>query len=186
MSSTGQRPEHLLIREYVTCLVEKGHVTKAKITEHFVEMYCELVPPGEDVPAMKPVHRHDTVAQKEHKEDANLKKLFRAINGPTYFPICFKEPLLHALELVKPGAGMQLRKILLRNAGLLHMPINNLTNANFIYSGMLKEFSEANAKLVDDLADDGLLNNEDSRNELLDSIEMHLAALLEIDKNTNK
>jgi len=186
MSGTGQRPEHLLIREYIGELVDKSHATKRQITDHFVEMYCELVPPGEDVPVLKPVHRHDTVAQKEHKEDANLKKLFRAINGPTYFPICFKEPLLHALELVKPGAGLQLRKILLRNAGLLHMPINHLTNANFIYTGMLKEFSEANARLVADLSDDGLLNDKDSRDELLDSIEMHLAALLEIEKNTNK
>ena len=186
MSGTGQRPEHLLIREYIGELVDKGQATKRQITDHFVEMYCELVPPGEDVPAMKPVHRHDTVAQKEHKDDANLKKLFRAINGPTYFPLCFKEPLLHALDLVKPGAGSRLRKILLRNAGLLHMPINNLTNASFVYTDMLKEFSEANSALVNDLSDDGLLNSDTSRQEILDSVEKHLAALHEIDKNTNK
>lgn len=116
MSAFGQRPEHLLIREYVQGLRDQKTITQEGLRDVFVEVFTEMVPPGEDVPELHRVHRHDTVDQARRKDQSNLKKLWRAIDGETYFPLCFKTPLIESLERLKAGAGVELQK------RLLHMP----------------------------------------------------------------
>lgn len=186
MSRLVQRPEHLLIREYVQGLRDKKTITQEGLRDAFVAAFVEMVPPGDDVPDMQQVHRHDTPDQLRRKDQANLKKLWRAIDGETYFPLCFKAPLIEALESMSHGLGDALQSRLLHNAGLLHMPLQTSSDGRDVYASVLKEFAEANAAIVKDLSADGVLNDDATRNEVMDSIERHLQLLQHIDKNNKK
>lgn len=183
MSALRQRPEHLIIREYVHALRDRKTITQEGLRDVFVEVFIEMVPPGEDVPDLQQIHRHDTPEQLRKKDQNNLKKLWRAIDGETYFPLCFKTPLIESLERLRPGLGEALQRLLLHNAGLLHMPLKVSGDGKEVYMGMLKEFAEANEAMVDDMSDDGILNNENTREQLMDSIEKHLQALHHMDTN---
>jgi len=185
MSHTRQKPEHLIIRKFIEHLVESKKIRMPALRDVFIEVYCDMIPPTGDAPVFDPVHRHDTVAESERKDETNGKKLSRAIFGGSYFPLAYKEPLLVALDQIAPGQGLKLRKLLLRNTGLLHMPIDVDGDATIVYAELLQEFAEANVAMVSDMGDDGILNNENTRNELLDSLEKHLQALRHIDKNRN-
>jgi hypothetical protein len=184
MSAVVQRPEHLIIREYVQQLRDRKLITQEGLCVAFVSAYVEMIPPGEDAPAFDPVHRHDSVDQARKKDQANLKKLWRAIDGATFFPLAFKAPLIVALERIKPGLGDVLQKRLLHNCGLLHMPVDTRGDASLVYSELLREFAEANTAMVTDLAVNGRLDQLHTREELLDSVEAHLSAIRELDKNT--
>ncbi len=183
MSGRIQRPEHLLIREYVERLRDSRVITQEELRDAFVPMYIEMIPPGDDAPSFEPVHRYDTPEQMRKKDQANLKKLWRAIDGTTFFPLAFKAPLIEALEKLQHGLGVELQKLLLHNAGLYHLPIDTHDKAPLIYSELLQEFAEANSQIVADMADDGVLNSERTRKEVLDSLEKHLQLLREIDRN---
>lgn len=182
MSGYVQRPEHLLIRDYLAGLLDDKRITREGFRDAFVPVYLEMIPPGDDVPHFEPVHRHDTVDQLRKKDQANLKKLWRAIDGDTYFPLCFKEPLIVALENAW-GLGLELQKMLLHNVGLYHLPIDVNGKTPHIYAEWLEEFSQANSQLVADINDDGVINSERTRKEVLDMIEKGLQVIREIDKN---
>lgn len=185
MSGSVQRPEHLLIRDFVAGLQDSKQLTREGLRDAFVPVYLEMIPPGDDVPHFEPVHRHDTVEQLRKKDQNNLKKLWRAIDGDTYFPLCFKEPLIAALEKLQFGLGDELQKLLLHNAGLYHLPIDTSDQTPVIYAEWLTEFSEANSQLIADMNDDGMINSDRSRKEVLDMIEKGLEVLREIDKNND-
>jgi len=186
MSSTGQRPEHLLIREYIHALQASKTITQEGLRDAFVAVYVEMVPPGEGVPEFEQVHRLDAIDDARRKDDANKKKLWRAIEGKTIFPLVFSAPLIAALDRIQSGLGIELQKVLMHNAGLYYMPIDNSGKAPSIYAELLKEFAEFNEAIVADMADDGILNSKNTREQLLDSIEKHFAALRELDKNIEK
>jgi len=183
MSALVQRPEHLLIRDYVSELQDKKVITQEELREAFVPVYIEMIPPGDDVPHFDAVHRHDAVEQFRKKNQNNLKKLWRAIDGGTSFPLVFKAPLIVALDRMKPRLGYDLQALLLHNAGLAHIPIDTSGKAPAIYAELLKEFAEFNAAAVDDMSDDGILNNKNTREQLLDSLDKHLIMLREIEGN---
>jgi hypothetical protein len=184
MSAVVQRPEHLIIREYVQQLRDQKLITQEGLCDAFVPAYVEMIPPGEDAPAFEVVHRHDSVDQARKKGQANLKKLWRAIDGATFFPLAYKLPLIAALERIRVGLGQALQKQMLHNCGLLHMPVDTSGSASLVYSKMLCEFAEANSAMVSDLADNGRLDQPRTREELLESVEAHLAAIRELDENT--
>ena len=183
MSEPRQRPEHLVIREFIQQLRDLKIITQEGFRDLFVAAYLEQIPPGEDVPAFDPVHRHDTVDQARRKDGANLKKIWRAIDGGTFFPLAFLAPLVSALERVKPGLGADLRQRLLHNAGLYYLPIDTSGLAPAVYAEFLQEFAEANSQLVADLNDDGRINSARTRKELLDVVEKSLAMMRELDRN---
>ena len=87
MSVVVHRPEHLIIREYLHQLQNQKIITQEGLRDVFVPIYLEMIPPGEDVPHFEPVHRHDSVEQMRRKDQANLKKLWRAIDGVTFFSV---------------------------------------------------------------------------------------------------
>lgn len=183
MSVLGQRPEHLIIREYVHGLRDRKMITQEGLRDAFVSVYVDMIPAGADVPVIEAVHRHDTPDQARKKDQNNLKKLWRAIDGETYFPLCFKEPLIVALNRLRPAAGDALQKRLLWNAGLLHMPLTVCADAKAVYADLLKEFADANTAMVEDMSDDGVLNSESTRCEVMESLEKHLETLRHLDKN---
>lgn len=183
MSAARQRPEHLVIREYIGELRDQKVITQEGLCDAFVLVYVELIPPGEDAPAFDPVHRFDSPEQARKKDQANQKKLWRAIDGATFFPLAFKAPLIVALEQIRPGLGDVLQKRLLHNCGLLHMPVDTSGSASLVYSELLREFAEANTAMVTDLAANGRLDQRRTREELLDSVEAHLSAIRELDRN---
>jgi hypothetical protein len=183
MSHTGQKPEHLLIRDYITGLQDQKKITREALRDAFVPAYLDMVPPGDDAPHFEAVHRHDTVTVMRRKEDANTKKLWRAIDGTTFFPLAFKAPLIVALDALGNRLGYDLQALLLHNAGLAHIPIDTSGKAPAIYAELLKEFAELNTAVVDDMADDNILNSKNTREQLLDSMDKHLALLRELDRN---
>lgn len=185
MSGLGQRPEHLLIRDYITELRDQKQLTREGLRDAFVPVYLEMIPPSDEAPTFEAVHRHDSVERMRRKDDANLKKLWRAIDGATFFPLAFRSPLIQALERLAPGAGVELEKRLLHNAGLYHIPIDTSGKAPVIYAEWLQEFSEANSELVRDMNDDGSINSERTRKEVLDVIEKSLQVLRELDRNSD-
>lgn len=182
MSAVRQRPEHLVIREYIQSLRDDKRLTREGLRDAFVPVYVEMIPPG-DGPVFEPVHRHDAVDVMRRKDEANLKKLWRAIDGDTVFPLMIKAPLIVALDALGDGLGMELQKQLLHNAGLLHIPIDASDKAPVVYANWLKEFSEANSALVEDMARNGVLDQAKTRKEVLDVIESSLQVLRELDKN---
>lgn len=182
MSGVRQRPEHLVIRECIQGLRDRKRITREGLRDAFVPVYLDRIPPGEG-PGFDPVHRHDSVDQMRRKDEANLKKLWRAIDGDTVFPLMFKEPLIAALDAIELGLGVELQKLLLHNAGLLHLPIDTSGKAPVIYAEWLQEMAEANMQMVADANDDGMFNSEKTRKEVLDVIEKSLQVLREIDKN---
>jgi len=184
MSIAGQRPDHLIIREYIHELQAARRITRETLTDAFVPVYLEMIPEGPGAPDFEPVHRHDSMETIRRKEDANTKKLWRAIEGKTIFPLVFGAPLVPALERIAPGMGVELQKRLLHNAGLLHLPIDASDRAPVVYANWLKEFSEANAALVEDMSCNGVLDSARTRKEVLDVIESSLQVLRELDKNT--
>lgn len=186
MSERGQRPEHLIIREYCMALVEQKRVTWVMLRDAFVGVYIDLIAPGPDVPVFEPIHRHDTAKEMERKDEANLKKLVRAIEGKTYFPLAFKEPLIEALDHVQGGLGTELRKRLLRDQGLMYIPLTLRGDGKDVYSEFLCEFAEANTAIVNDMSDDGRLNDPKTRKEVLDSLEQHIAVLRHMDATVQK
>lgn len=184
MSAYRHRPEHLIIREYIEDLVRTKSITWSGLRDAFVPIYIEYIPQSPDVPVFDPVHRHDTAEDMEHKNDANLKKLVRALQGKTHFPLCFKNPLIMALDTFRPELGLRLRKQLLRNDGLLYIPIDQEGSAEMVYSNIVKEFAEANTAMVEDMGDDGRLNNANTREELIDLMEVTLSAVRDFDKQS--
>lgn len=182
MSAIGQRPEHLLIRYYITELRDQKKITREGLRDVFVPVYLEMIPPAKDVPHFEPVHRHDTMEQLRKKDEANLKKLWRAIDGTTFFPLVFKAPLIAALELVEQGIGAELQKRLMHNAGFLFIPIDTSGDAPIVYTQFLQEFAEANSAMVDDIQD-GLLDGKNTRQQLLDVVAAALNGVREIDQN---
>lgn len=66
------------------------------------------------------------------------------------------------------------------------MPLNLSADANHVYSTLLKEFSQANEAMVDDMSDDGVLNGEETVQQLMDSLEQHFIALQHLEKNRKK
>lgn len=183
MSSVRQRPEHLVIREYIQQLRDSKKLTREGLRDAFVPVYLEMIPPGEDVPHFEAVHRHDDAQQMRRKDEANLKKLWRAIDGTTFFPLAFKAPLITALDAVEEGLGVELQKLLLHNAGLFHVPIIVSGKAPAVYAELLQEFAEANSAIVADMGDDGVLNSDRTRKEVLDSMDKHMQLLRELDRN---
>ena len=183
MSTVGQRPEHLLIRDYIASLQDQKKLTREGLRDAFVPVYLEMIPPDEDVPHFELVHRHDTPLQMRRKDGANLKKLWRAIDGTTFFPLAFKASIIVALDAVEKGLGLELQKLLLHNAGLLHLPIDTSGRAPAIYSEWLQEMAEVNSQLVADMSDDGTINSEKTRKEVLDFIEKSFQMLREVDRN---
>jgi len=183
MSGLGQRPEHLLIRDYITELRDQKRITRERLRDLFVPVYLEMIPPSDETPTFEAVHRHDSVDQMRRKDDANLKKLWRAIDGATFFPLAFRAPLIAALERHGNGVGVELEKRLMHNAGLYHMPIDTSGKAPVIYAEWLQEFSEANSQLIQDMNDDGAINSERTRKEVLDVIEKSLQVLRELERN---
>ena len=89
MSVNRQRPEHLLIRDYIMLLRDKKIITQERLSDAFVPVYLEMIPPSDDVPGFDQVHRHDSPEHARRKDGANLKKLWRAIEGKTFFPLLF-------------------------------------------------------------------------------------------------
>ncbi len=185
MSAIGQRPEHLLIRDYIIELRDQKKITREGLRDVFVPAYVEMIPSSEDVPHFEQVHRHDTTDQLRKKDEANLKKLWRAIDGTTFFPLAFKAPLIAALELVELGLGVGLQKRLMHNAGLLFIPIDTSGDAPAVYTQFLQEFAEANTAMVGDIKD-GRLDGRNTRSELLDVVASALNAVREIDENSSK
>ena len=179
-----QKPEHLIIREYVLRLVgELGPHDWPDLREAFVPIYLEMIPPGDDVPSFELVHRHDSVADMTRKNEKNRMKLYRAVMGATYFPLVFKTPLLLAMEALKKGAGLALHKALLRNSNLFYLPID-MGDSGFVdYAKVLTEFAEANAAMVNDMSGDGVLNEASTEKELIESIEAQMSAVRHIQQN---
>jgi len=189
MSSVLQlEPEHWVIRNYVMALVDSKDepVDWMELRDAFVPVYLMMIPPGDDVPEFHLVHRHDSVDEMRKKNARNYNKLYRAIAGGVAFPICYRLPLIAALEVLKPGLGVGLRKALLRNAGLMHMVLDVAGSAEFLYAEILQAFSTANAHLVSDINDDGRLNGKQTEEALLSSIEVHKAALKQVRENMVK
>lgn len=182
MSALGQRPEPLVIREYIDELQKQKKLTRYGLLEAFIPVYLEMIPPGQDGPVFEPVHRHDSAEVMKRKDEANLKKLWRAIDGKTFFPLVFREPLIAALDSMGKNLGLELRKRLLHNIGLLHLPIDVSGSAPAVYAEWLKEFSEANSAIVADMNDDGIINSEKTRREVYDVVEKSLAVLRAIDE----
>ncbi len=183
MSVSRQRPDHLLIREYIGFLRDKKMITQESLCDAFVPVYLEMIPPSEDVPCFELPHRHDTIDAARRKEGSNIKKLWRAIDGATFFPLAYKQPLIVALEKLGKGQGVSLQKILLHNAGLCYVPVMADEKSSAIYASFIKEFAEANSQMVSDYEDDGLLNNLKTRDEVLDSLDKHYEILREIERN---
>ena len=68
MSKPIQRPEHLIIREYVRGLLVGKRVGMESLRDAFVPCYLEMIPPGDDTPTFEPVHRHDDAATMMKKD----------------------------------------------------------------------------------------------------------------------
>lgn len=181
MLPSNALPEHVVIRDYVQALRHEKLITRESLTEAFVEAYLDQVPLTEGVPQFEQVHRLDSVADAERKADANEKKLWRAIMGQTYFPLAFRAPLLTALELLGDALGVGLAKRLHHNAGLLYVPLALPGEATSDYARWLREFSEANSQIVVDVNDDGVINSEKTRQEIMDVIEQSLQMLRAMD-----
>ncbi|MDZ7804310.1 hypothetical protein [Thiohalophilus sp.] len=115
-----------------------------------------------------------------------MKKLWRAIDGTTFFPLTFKAPLIVALDSIKPGLGTELQKLLLHNAGLYHLPIEMSEHAPSVYAEWLQEFSEANTAMVADVNGNGRLDSPMTYKEVLDVIEKSLQVIRELEKNTEQ
>lgn len=186
MSVSRQRPEYLIIREYIEQLRDKKMITQEGLCDAFVPVYLELIPPGEDVPTFEQVHRHDPLDIARRKDGSNIKKLWRALEGKTFFPLAFKQPLLIALETMHEGLGLNLQKQLLHNAGLCYVPILANEKSSALYASFIKEFAEANSQMVADFEDDGMLNSLKTRDEVLDSLDKHYEILKEIELNRLK
>lgn len=172
MSPDRQLP-HKIIRDYLDDLVHrKKAFTREDFLNHFVDVYRRDVPDGEDAPAFKEVHRRDELKAAKAKTDSNFKKLWRAIDGETYFPFVFVDPILDTLATYDHRYALELDRLLLRNRGWLAVRIPSGVGGHAdIYSNVLLEFSEANTELAKDLADDGVLNNGQTKKEVLDVIE---------------
>lgn len=188
MSTKGRRPEHLLIREHVEGLLQARRFTWHQLVEVFVDSYIELIPPGPEVPHFEPVHRHDALVMAERKQDANLKKLKRKLAGNDAFPLCYQMPLIVALDEVCPGYhyGVLLHKKLFHNAGFLHVPIEVNSDASALYRNFLIEIAEANSAIVNDMSGDNLLNEDSTREEVLQAVEAMYGVLNQVDSNQKK
>ncbi|MDZ7804309.1 hypothetical protein [Thiohalophilus sp.] len=68
MSMTVQKPEHRVIRDYVTGLRGQKAITLEGLRDAFVPVYLEMIPPDDDVPRFERVHRHDSVEQARRKD----------------------------------------------------------------------------------------------------------------------
>jgi len=185
MSYPGRRPEHLVIREHVEGLLNARRFTWQQLTEAFVDAYIELIPPGPEVPVFDPVHRHDALKVAEKKQDANLKKLKRKLVGVEFLPVCYQMPLIVALDAVCPGKhyGVLLHKKLLHNAGFFHLPIETKGDASTLYGHFLTEIAEANSAIVADMAGDNCINEDATREEVLQAVEALMGVLNDIDRN---
>jgi len=191
MSIDRRRPEHLLIREHVEGLLQARRFTWHQLVESFVDAYVELIPQGPDspeVPHFEPVHRHDSLARAERKQDANLKKLKRKLVGNDALPLCYQMPLIVALDAVCPGYhyGVLLHKKLFHNAGFLHVPIEVNSDALALYSNFLTEVAEANSAIVADMAGDNCINEDSTREEVLQAVEAMYGVLHQVDSNQKK
>ena len=185
LEHTGQmRPEYLIIREYVQGLLKAKRIGRDDLRDAFVVRYNEMVPPAEDAPAFEPVHRHDDPTVAAKKDDANITKLFRAINGPHYFHLAYKLPLIAALNDLGEGLGTALHKRLLRNEGVFYLPIDTSGKAPEEYAVWVEEFAQANMQLVKDLNDDGKLNSQKTVMELLDVVEKSMQLVRGIEQGS--
>jgi len=179
MSDDRQLPQRI-IREYLDDLVVfKKAFTREDFANHFVSVFLEAVPPGDDVPEFKEAHRRDELKVAKAKIDANNKKFWRAIDGTTYLPLVFIRPIIDTLNIYGVQHGMELDRLLLRNDGWMAIPVpNGHSNHADVYSNMLKEFAEANSAVAVDLSDDGQLNNSQTSKETLDAIEAMISVYL--------
>jgi len=185
MSNSRRRPEHLVIREHVEGLLNARRFTWHQLVDAFVDAYIELIPPGPEVPVFDPVHRHDALKVAEKKQDANLKKLKRKVVGDEFLPVCYQMPLIVALDAVCPGLhyGILLHKKLFHNAGFLHVAIEAKGDAAALYSHFLTEVAEANSAIVADIAGDNRLNEDSTREEVLQAVEAMYGVLQQVDNN---
>jgi len=179
MSTERQLPQRI-IRDYLNDLVVFKHVfTHEDFANRFVSIYRKDVPPGDDVPEFKEVHRRDELKAAKAKIDANYKKVWRAIDGTTYLPLVFVDPIVETLRTYGDMYALELERLLLRSRGWLAIPVPSGKNEHAqVYSHMLQEFAQANSEVADDLADDGVLNNPETAKETLDAIEAMMAVYL--------
>jgi hypothetical protein len=187
MSHDRQLPNRI-IRDYLDDLaVFKKRFTHEDFVNRFVEIYRRDVPPSDDVPEFKEVHRRDELKVAKAKIDANYKKFWRAIDGTTYLPLVFVEPIVETLRTYGDLYALELDRLLLRNRGWLAIPIPTGKNDHAeIYSRMLMEFSQAHSEVASDLADDGVLNNPKTGKEALDAVEAMMAVYLAAQPDTSK
>jgi len=189
MSVTAQRrPEHLVIRDFVDALIKSKRTTWPKLSEVFAPIFLDMIPAGKDVPKFEAVHLHDGGEEMARKEENARKELMRCVMGGRSFPLCVKTPLVLALDQVRPDKqyGMQLRKLLLHNDGLLFSPIEIGDDEMMRHVKFMTEASEASLAIANDLMDDGILNSVNTREEILQSMEQHLIVLRAIDENREK
>ena len=178
--SDQRQQSHLIIREYLNKLAVFDKIfTHEDFANRFVPIYNREVPPGDDVPEFKEVHRRDELKRARDKIGANNKKFWRAVDGKTYFPLVFVDPVIETLRSYGDIYALELERQLLRCRGWLAVPVPSGKNEHAeVYSRMLLEFSEANSEVASDLADDGVINNPKTSKEALDLIEAAIAVYL--------
>jgi len=182
--STGrhQRPEHVVIIDYVQGLIDDGVVTLAKMADALPPIYDYMIPTGRQKIGFEVIHRHDSAAEYTRKRAKNRKELERILKQVTRFPLSLRNPLIYAVEQVAPGAGAELHRRLVRNQGLLYIPMHAGVDGDAIYAEFVDRFAAANSAVVDDIRDDQVLDDPKTRHALLGLLEQVVVMLRALDK----
>ena len=157
------------IRDYINNLVHHRAFEVTQFTNAFVRFYAELVPEGEG-PKFEEVHRLDTVDVARKKDQNNLKKVQRYLNGEQYMPHAFYLPAIYALDELG-GYGHTLDAKLHRARGFHLTPMREGGDALAVTAEAQKEAAEAHLAAISDAMDDGMINDPRTVEQLTEAIE---------------
>ena len=157
------------IRDYINNLLHHGAFEVTQFTKTFVKFYVDMVPEGEG-PKFEPFHRLGTVDDERKKEQNNLKKIQRYLNGEQYIPHVFYLPAIYTLDELG-GYGHTLDAKLHRARGYHLTPMREGGDALAVTAEAQKEAAEAHLAAISDAMDDGMINDPRTVEQLNEAIE---------------
>lgn len=181
-----QEPEHLVIIGYVRGLLRDRVFSLVELGDALAPVYNDMIPQDGSAPLFDLIHRHDSIREYERKDKANRKRLERIFNQESFFPLGMRNPLIYALNEIKPGMGVELHKRLVRNQGLVYMPLDIGDGGDVLYAEFVTSFAAANAAVVRDIQHDQLLDDPATRHRLLELFESCAGMLRALDGNISK